>query len=467
MPRPHFDLTYTYLPDGFYTPYQPEPAPAAKIVLLNHDLAKKLGLDESWLKSKHALDFFSGHAHGEDYTPIAMAYAGHQFGGFSPRLGDGRAALIGEFVDGANIRYDMHLKGSGRTPYSRGGDGRAWLGPVLREYVVSEAMHALGVPTTRALAVVETGEPVMRETRLPGAVLTRVAASHLRVGTFQVFASRGDKIRLRALTDYAIARHYPQASGEMGLLSAVRDAQAELIAGWMAVGFIHGVMNTDNCAISGETIDYGPCAFLDDYHPDTVFSSIDHQGRYAYSNQPGIVVWNLAQLATSLIQAAVEQATEIVHAMPGLIEAARMRRFRAKLGLTTAQPGDAGLINELLALMAQGQADFTNTFRALSSGSARDQFVDRERFDIWNDKWLARCQGETDVKATLEAANPAFIARNHRVEQMIEAAVKGDYAPFHRLNLVLARPYDDQPDHHDLARPPEKDEVVQATFCGT
>jgi len=466
-----FDNSFARLDGAFYTRQPPVPVAAPHLVAFNDDLARVLGINPGEVLERAQV--FAGNKLSEGADPLAQLYSGHQFGHYNPQLGDGRAVLLGETVGTDGQRRDIQLKGSGRTPYSRGGDGRAWLGPVLREYVVSEAMHALGVPTTRALAVVETGEDVIREGRLPGAVLTRVAASHLRVGTFQIFAARSDLVRLRQLTDYAIARHYPYADGPMGLLVAVRDAQADLIAAWMAVGFIHGVMNTDNCTISGETIDYGPCAFLDDYHPDTVFSSIDHQGRYAYGNQPDIVVWNMAQLATALIQlsedrdGAVEQATEIVHAMPGLIQTAWLDRFRAKVGLSSARAGDAELIGGLLARMAEGQADFTNTFRALGTDRARDQFSDPTAYDTWAEDWTVRSEAEPEVPAVMRAANPAFIPRNHRVEQMIEAAVAGDYAPFHRLNSVLADPYADQPGHDDLKKPPMKDEVIHATFCGT
>ena len=466
-----FDNSFARLDDGFYARQAPVPVRAPHLRAFNDDLARVLGIDPG--EAREQAQVFGGNLVPEGAEPLAQLYAGHQFGSYNPQLGDGRAILLGEVVGTDGKRRDIQLKGSGRTPFSRGGDGRAWLGPVLREYVVSEAMHALGVPTTRALAVVTTGEEVIREGRLPGAVLTRVAASHLRVGTFQVFAARGDLTRLQALTDYAIARHYPQAKGAMGLLTAVRDAQAELVAGWMALGFIHGVMNTDNCSIAGETIDYGPCAFMDEYQPGMVFSSIDHQGRYAYANQPNIVVWNLAQLATALIQlsedreAALAQATEIVHAMPDRIDAAWMRRFRAKLGLSSARREDVALIEDLLARMAEARADFTNTFRGLADGRARDQFADPAAFDSWAEGWQARCLSEPDVAAVLKSANPAFIPRNHRVEQMIGAAVQGDFAAFHRLTRVLAHPYADQPEHKDLMQPPEPDEVVHATFCGT
>jgi uncharacterized protein YdiU (UPF0061 family) len=342
---------------------------------------------------------------------------------------------------------------------------------VLREYVVSEAMHALGIPTTRALAAVLTGEEVFRETALPGAVLTRVAASHLRVGTFEVFAHRGQKAELRQLTEYAIARHYPDADGPMGLLRAVCAAQARLVAAWMSVGFIHGVMNTDNCTISGETIDYGPCAFLDTYHPDTVFSSIDHMGRYAYSNQPRIVVWNMAQFATALLQQldasekGVAEATAIVHAMPGQIEAAWRRRFGAKIGLAAPVAEDDALIEDLLTLMQDQQADFTNTFDALARGTARDQFADRDAFDRWAVRWRDRLAREEDPDSVMGAANPRIIPRNHRIEAMIAAAVGGDFAPFERLVAAYADPFGTT--DTDLMRPPIAAERVAATFCGT
>ncbi len=466
-----FDNSYARLPDAFYSRLSPEPVKAPRMIAFNAELAKILRVAEGDVAEM--AETFAGNVVPDGAEPLAQLYSGHQFGNYNPQLGDGRAVLLGETVGTDGIRRDIQLKGSGRTPYSRQGDGRAWLGPVLREYVVSEAMHALGIPTTRALAAVETGEVVLREAPLPGAVLTRVAQSHLRVGTFQIFAARGQLDSLRRLTDYAIARHYPDAAGPMGLLAAVRDAQAALIARWMSVGFIHGVMNTDNCSIAGETIDYGPCAFMDSYHPNTVYSSIDRMGRYAYANQPDIAVWNIAQLATALIQqmddkeAAVEQATEIVHAMPGLLQEEWLTRFRAKIGLDNSEGGDVEMVSELLTRMAHNQADFTNTFRALGGGKARDQFTDPAAFDSWAENWAARLEREDDPKAVMAQANPAFIPRNHRVEQMIQAAVQGDYAPFHRLNTVLGDPYSDQPENADLTRPPAENEVVQATFCGT
>ncbi len=466
-----FDNSYARLPEGFFARQAPVPVRAPRLIAFNTDLAQllRITLDEA----EEMAQAFAGNIVPEGAEPLAQLYSGHQFGTYNPQLGDGRAVLLGETIGADGVRRDIQLKGSGQTPFSRRGDGRAWLGPVLREYVVSEAMHALGIPTTRALAAVETGEIVLREGPMPGAILTRVAQSHLRVGTFQVFAARGQLDNLRKLTDYAIQRHYPDAQGPMGLLRAVRNAQARLIAQWMSVGFIHGVMNTDNSSIAGETIDYGPCAFMDSYHPNTVFSSIDRMGRYAYSNQPEIAVWNLAQLATALIQqfedkdAAVEEATEIVHAMPALMQEHWLKRFRAKIGLVRAEEGDLELISDLLVRMAQNQADFTNTFRALGGDHARDQFTDPGAYDEWAEGWRARLQREDTPDAVMSAANPAFIPRNHRIEQMIQSAVQGDYAPFHRLNDVLSRPYEDQSDAVDLTRPPSESEVVHATFCGT
>ncbi len=466
-----FDNSYARLPNSFYARQAPVPVRAPQLIAFNSDLAAILRVSPGEVQDM--AEAFAGNTLPEGAEPIAQLYSGHQFGNYNPQLGDGRAVLLGETVGTDGVRRDIQLKGSGPTPFSRQGDGRAWLGPVLREYVVSEAMHALGIPTTRALAAVETGEIVLREGPMPGAVLTRVARSHLRVGTFQVFAARGQLDSLRRLTEYVIERHYPQADGPMGLLRAVVQVQSELIAAWMSVGFIHGVMNTDNCSIAGETIDYGPCAFMDSYHPNTVYSAIDRMGRYAYSNQPDIAVWNLAQLATALIQqmedkdAAVEEATEIIHAMPDLLQQNWLARFRAKIGLATEEDGDPELISDLLARMTQGQADFTNTFRALGSDAARDQFADPQAFDAWSEGWHSRLEGEDDPTATMSAANPAFIPRNHRVEQMIQAAVQGDYALFQRLNDVLSRPYENQPEAVDLTHPPSEAEVVHATFCGT
>ncbi|MEL6888718.1 MAG: YdiU family protein [Pseudomonadota bacterium] len=459
-----FDNSYATLPDAFYTRLHPTPVRAADTLAWNAALAAELGI------TGQDPAVFAGNTVPDGAAPLAQLYSGHQFGSYNPQLGDGRAILLGEVIDQTGVRRDIQLKGSGPTPYSRMGDGRAWLGPVLREYVVSEAMHALGIPTTRALAAIATGEPVLREQGpLPGAVLTRVAASHLRVGTFQIFAHRGHIDELRTLTDYAIARHHPEADGPMGLLDAVCQVQAELMAAWMSVGFIHGVMNTDNCTISGETIDYGPCAFMDAYHEGRVFSSIDQMGRYAYGNQPRIAVWNMAQLATALIQlkddkdAAVEQATAIVHAMPGQVQAAWLRRFGAKIGLAEPRAEAQPLIEELLALMQADGTDFTNTFAALGTDTARDHFVDRGAYDKWEGKWR-KLNPDAEVMAR---ANPQIIPRNHRIEEMIEAAVGGDMHPFKRLMDALSQPYDLPATFDDLRRPPTLDEVVPATFCGT
>ena len=461
-----FDNSYATLPEGFYTRLDPTPVRAADMLAWNHALASELGIKGT------DSSVFAGNSVPEGAAPLAQLYAGHQFGSYNPQLGDGRAILLGEVIDRNGMRRDIQLKGSGPTPYSRMGDGRAWLGPVLREYVISEAVHALGIPTTRALAAVATGEAVLRETGpLPGAIITRVAQSHLRVGTFQVFAHRGQIDELRTLTDYAIARHYPDADGPLGLLADVCAAQAELIAAWMSVGFIHGVMNTDNCTISGETIDYGPCAFMDAYHEARVFSSIDRGGRYAYGNQPGIAVWNMAQLATSLIQlsadpeAAVEAATAIVHAMPGQLQAAWLRRFGAKIGLADPTPDDLPLIEDLLALMQAQGADFTTTFAALGSATARDQFTDRNAFDAWHARWSERVG--PDAHDIMAHSNPQIIPRNHRIEEMIAAAVGGDMQPFERMMTALTHPYDPASEFDDLRRPPTQDEIVPATFCGT
>ncbi|WP_288928282.1 protein adenylyltransferase SelO [uncultured Maritimibacter sp.] len=466
-----FDNSYARLPEGFFARQAPVPVATPGIVALNRDLAAELGIDPDALTA----EILAGNEVPEGAEPLAQLYAGHQFGNFVPQLGDGRAILLGEVIDTKGNRRDIQLKGSGRTPFSRGGDGRAWLGPVMREYIVSEAMHALGIPTTRALAAVTTGEDVIRERVLPGAVLTRVAASHLRVGTFQVFASRGQTDALRDLTAHAIARHYPDAQGPLDLLSAVVERQAELIAAWMSVGFIHGVMNTDNMAISGETIDYGPCAFMDAYHPNTVFSSIDQMGRYAFQNQPNMAVWNLAQLASALLplideddDKAIELAEDRLHAFPDLFGAAWARRFRAKIGLTTEEPGDGALIQGLLSRMAASQADFTNTFRALSTGDASSHLTDAGAWDSWAPDWRARLERQgSDGGAEMQAANPAVIPRNHRIEEAIQAGVAGDFAPFHKLNDVLARPFDDGPETTDFAKPPRPEERVMRTFCGT
>lgn len=465
-----FDNSYAALPDAFYTRLTPTPVKTPHLLTFNTDLAKLLGIKVGDLQE--AAQVFAGNTTPDNAAPLAQLYAGHQFGNWNPQLGDGRAILLGEVIGTDGTRRDIQLKGSGPTPYSRMGDGRAWLGPVLREYLVSEAMHALGIPTTRALAAVSTGENIWREQGgLPGAVLTRVASSHLRVGTFQNFAARGEIENLKTLTQYAIQRHYPDATGPMDLLRAVCTAQAALIPAWMSVGFIHGVMNTDNASIAGETIDYGPCAFMDAFAQTRVFSSIDQMGRYAYGNQPNIAVWNMAQLATALIaqmedrDAAVEEATAIIHAMPDQIEANWLTQFAAKIGISAPVEEDVKRLEHLLALMQDDGADFTNTFRALGTDAARDQFVNREAFDAWHSAWQARLSTEPDPQALMARSNPAVIPRNHRVEAMIQAAVAGDMAPFERLSRALATPYAET--DPDLHRPPTSDEIVPATFCGT
>ena len=469
-----FDNSYARLPGRFFVRQAPVPVASPALIAVNEPLARNLGIDPGALALPEGVAMLAGNALPPGAEPIAQAYAGHQFGGWVPQLGDGRAVLLGEVVAPDGTRFDIQLKGAGQTPFSRRGDGRAWVGPVIREYLVSEAMAALGVPTTRALAAVTTGETVWRETGLPGAVLARVAASHIRVGTFQFFAARSDTEALQLLTDHVIARHYPAADGPLGLIAAVTGAQARLIARWMALGFIHGVMNTDNMAVSGETIDYGPCAFLDGYHPATVFSSIDAYGRYAYGNQPQIALWNLAQFASCLLPLigggearAVEDATAAIDRFRDIYQCEWLRLFRAKIGIRGGEDGDLALIEGLLKLMAQDRADFTRVFRGLADGTARDEFVDREGFDVWSDDWRKRIARESGAEAVMAAANPALIPRNHRIEEAIQAAVAGDLAPFRRLHAALSRPFDLSAGDADLARAPVEDERVLRTFCGT
>lgn len=467
-----FDNSYARLGAGFSAGQAPVQVSAPRLIAVNDALAAELGV--SLGSDDEMAQVFGGNALPGGAQPIAQAYAGHQFGGFSPQLGDGRAVLLGEVVDTNGQRRDIQLKGSGPTPFSRNGDGRAWLGPVLREYVVSEAMHAMGIPTTRALAAVSTGDPVYRQQgALPGAVLTRIAASHLRVGTFQFFAARQNVPALRELYAYTRARHYPQAQTPGDLLRAVIRRQATLVAQWLGAGFIHGVMNTDNTALSGETIDYGPCAFLDIWHPQTVYSSIDRNGRYAYDNQARIIVWNMAQFASALVplmedqESAITEFTEAVHAMPALIDAEWLRVFGAKIGLAAPDENDRALIDDLLRLMQVAEVDFTNTFRALGRPDAPAALMGTAGFDAWEARWQARLTSEDGWRARMDDANPAFIPRNHRVEEMIAAGVEGDFAPFRRLLDVLSRPYVDQPDAVDLTLPPAPHEVVRETFCGT
>ncbi|MCB8823303.1 protein adenylyltransferase SelO [Microvirga rosea] len=486
-----FDNTYARLPDRFYARLAPTLVSAPGLIRLNRDLAQQLRLDPDRLSSPEGVAFLSGNRVPDGAEPIAMAYAGHQFGSFVPQLGDGRAILLGEVVDQNSIRRDIQLKGSGPTPFSRRGDGRAALGPVLREYLISEAMAALGLPTTRALAAVLTGEAVIREMPLPGAVLTRVASSHIRVGTFQYFAARQDVEGLRLLADYVIGRHYPHAAESdhryRAFLDQVIAAQAELIARWLHIGFIHGVMNTDNMSIAGETIDYGPCAFMDAYDPATVFSSIDRQGRYAYGNQPRIGLWNLTRLAETLLpllsedeERAVAEASEALEAFASKFEAAYHAGLRRKLGLLTEREEDPTLAGDLLKAMAENQADFTLIFRRLSDAAAgperdeavRNLFINPLAYDAWATRWRERLslepQGGVRRQAAMQAVNPAFIPRNHQVEAVIQSAVEqGDFAPFEELLTVLSRPYEDQPTLAHYSEPPEPNQRVYRTFCGT
>ena len=489
-----FENTYARLPERFYARLNPTPVAAPSLVKLNVELAKSLGLDPDELASGQGVKILAGNIVAEGAEPLAIAYAGHQFGHFVPQLGDGRANLLGEVIGRDGLRYDIQLKGSGRTPFSRGGDGRAALGPVLREYIVSEAMAALGVPTTRALAAVTTGERVLRETVLPGAILTRVAASHLRVGTFQYFAARGDIEGIRTLADYAIARHYPEAAQTKrpyrALLDGVIARQASLVAQWMLLGFVHGVMNTDNTSISGETIDYGPCAFMEAYDPDTVFSSIDHQGRYAYGNQPNAAHWNLTRLAEALLpvlkqeegdaEAALTSAKEALAGFETHFDTVYSAGLRRKLGLSTDREGDTELAQDLLDRMAANRADFTLTFRRLcdAAGSpegyagVRTLFADPGAYDSWAAKWRRRLEKESIAAESRAAAmrmvSPAFIPRNHMVEAALTAATeRHDFQRFEELLNVVSRPYEARADLERYAEPARPEERVLQTFCGT
>ena len=486
-----FDNSYARLPARLYARVAPTKVGDPRVVKVNRPLAELLGASADELASSAGASLLVGNEIPSGAEPLALAYAGHQFGGFVPQLGDGRAILLGEVIGTDGQRRDIQLKGSGRTPFSRGGDGRAALGPVLREYLVSEAMAALGIPTTRALAVATTGERVVREETLPGAVLTRVAASHLRVGTFEYFAARGDREALVALTAHALARHYPSAAGSgndaLALLERVIGAQAELVARWLGVGFVHGVMNTDNTAISGETLDYGPCAFLDEYEPNKKFSSIDHGGRYAFANQPRIAHWNMSRFAETLLalladddDEAIRLATECLARFSERFEAAHLRVLRAKLGLVREEPDDRALAHDLLARLAQNHVDYTSFFRRLCASAADvsadadvlSLFDDPDAFRTWAETWRQRLAVEalspSARAASMRQTNPAFIPRNHLVEAALEAAVhRGDFGPFEVLVDVLARPYDDQPQHADLAVPPDPQWRTYRTFCGT
>ncbi|MBS0548185.1 MAG: YdiU family protein [Proteobacteria bacterium] len=474
-----FDNSYARLPDRFYARLAPTPVTEPKLVKINRPLARQLGLDPDVLASPEGVAMLAGNRVAEGSDPIALAYAGHQFGNFVPQLGDGRAVLLGEVVDTGGVRRDIQLKGSGPTPFSRRGDGRAALGPVLREYIISEAMYALGIPTTRSLAAVMTGDPVIRENVMPGAVLTRVASSHIRVGTFQFFAARGDREALKLLADHVIARHYPEAASYRDLYDRIIARQAGLVAHWLGVGFIHGVMNTDNVSIAGETIDYGPCAFMDAYHPETVFSSIDQTGRYAYGKQPQIAGWNLARLGEAMMplfnddpDKALAEANESLSKYGETFHAVYLAVLRQKLGLTTVEDGDAALAQSFLKLLTDNGTDHTLAFRGLGDGTARTLFEEPAAFDAWEAAWRARLANEPVDEATRRAAmaatNPLYIPRNHKVEEALAAAIQdGDFEPFEALLAVLAQPNEERPGLEAYARPPEGPSGNYRTFCGT
>ena len=484
-----FDNTYVRDLENFYVRWKPTPASKPSLIRLNSSLASELGSDPARLAAPEGVEALAGNCIPEGAEPIAQAYAGHQFGGFSPQLGDGRALLLGEVIDIHGRRRDIAFKGSGRTPFSRNGDGKCALGPALREYIISEAMHALGIPTTRSLAVVATGDMVRRDRALPGAVLTRVAASHVRVGTFEYFAAHQGPEQVKRLADYVIARHYPElaASGQpyLDLLAGVAERQALLVARWLGVGFIHGVMNTDNMTISGETIDYGPCAFMEAYDPATVFSSIDHHGRYAYGKQADIAQWNLARLAESLLvlidadtDRAVARATDVLTAFPERVAAHWLAVMRAKLGLDESGEAsdDRQLAEDFLSLLQAARLDFTNAFRALHDAATgnllplQTLFGDTAGFDAWRTRWQARQPVRPDTLLTaMQRANPWVIARNHRVEEALAAAVERfDLAPFERLLAVLQNPYAARPDDIAYTEPaPAEVTACYQTFCGT
>ena len=491
--KPRFDNTYATLPDKFYARLDPQPVSAPEVVRVNDALAERLGFDPEWLRSEKGAEFAAGNRVIEGSDPIAMVYGGHQFGNWAGRLGDGRAHLLGEVIDRDGQRFDIQLKGSGRTPFSRRGDGRSPLGPVLREYIVSEAMAALGIPTTRSLVAATTGETVWRDTKLPGGVLVRVARSHIRIGTFEFFASRNDSAAIRRLADYVIERHYPELEegSFVNLLRVVARRQAELVAQWQLVGFVHGVMNTDNMLLSGETIDYGPCAFMNAYDPGTVFSSIDRHGRYAYGNQPKIAQWNLTRLAQALLKAvdkdeeeAKAEAQEVIDAFPKMFREAYGRGMARKLGLEELREEDWPLIEDLLELMYETGSDYTLTFVRLTEGAGSEATDERpesplaelepltEAFESWVERWRKRLDEEPgslqERHEAMRAENPIVIARNFRVEEALEAAVDdGDFSRFHELVDVLATPFDLPADKGEFALPPEPDQQVRATFCGT
>lgn len=486
-----FDNTYGDLPETLYAPMHTQTVPAPEAIKINDALAESLGIDIAWLYSEAGIAALAGSVFPEGASSLALAYAGHQFGNFAPILGDGRAVLMGEVVNAQGQRFDIHLKGSGRTPYTRGGDGKAALGPVLREYILCEAMAALGVATTRALSAVLTGETVVREAPMPGGVFTRIAASHIRIGTFQYLYQREEFDTMRALADHAIDRHEPAARTAdkpyAALLESVVRKQAALVAHWLCLGFIHGVMNTDNVTISGETIDYGPCAFMDIYNPAQAYSAIDHMARYAYGKQPSITQWNLANLAQAMLpildddnDVALKHAQAALDAFPDAFEKAYIGGLRAKLGLLVENAGDTALAQDLMKTMAMGGADFTMTFRQLSTLNATDDsaddaftalFDDPFRVVMWLTSWRARLTQETrsddDRQAAMRAANPIYIPRNHRVEAAIQAALAGDFSVFEKLNTVLADPFTERDEAAGYELGPEPGQEVLQTFCGT
>ena len=486
-----FNNSFVKLGEKFFAKLNPTPVEHPKIVKLNDELSNNLGIDLEMLELEDWASIFSGNQILPGSEPLAMVYAGHQFGHLVPQLGDGRAILLGEVIDNSSIRNDIQLKGSGITPFSRQGDGRAALGPVLREYIVSEAMHALGIPTTRSLCAVTSGEPVYRETVLPGAVLTRVASGHVRTGTFQYFAMRGDEKALTKLADYVIERNYPEVKEKQNkylkLLEKVMDRHAQLVTKWLNVGFIHGVMNTDNMALSGETIDYGPCAFMDSFNKTQVFSSIDHAGRYSYGNQPQIVQWNLARLAETLLplidkkeDSAVEMAKDIIESYSGRFKEFWLAGMRQKLGLLTSESEDENLIESLLNIMHENEADFTLSFRSLCDAAfdekmdknLRNLFKDEEAFNKWSNSWRSRLSRESvspeERVSLMRNVNPAVIPRNHRVEHALNAAVENsDYGPFEKLVDVLSSPYEEIKENDEFMLPPKPGEHILQTFCGT
>ncbi len=483
-----FENSFVRELEGLYLPWRGVSVPKPRLLALNEELAAELGVDADALRADDGVGVLAGNVVPDGASPVAMAYSGHQFGSYSPRLGDGRALLLGEVIDTHGRRRDLHLKGSGRTPFARAGDGKAVVGPMLREYVIGEAMHALGIPTSRALAVVATGEDVVRDAVLPGAVLARVAASHIRVGTFQYAAVNGGPQLVRRLADYSIERHHPQAADAenpyLAFYESVIDTQASLVAQWILVGFVHGVMNTDNMAISGETIDYGPCAFMDAFDPATVFSSIDHEGRYAYGNQPDIAQWNIARLGEALLplidddtDAAVAAATDTLRTFAERFHRYWRAGMHAKLGMTEANDVTAALIDDLLALLHEQAVDYTSSFRALSASlrgdtaGVRSVFAEASAFDAWADRWREQLAHEPSdahaIASAMDRVNPVYIPRNHHVEKALAAANAGDLEPFSRLLDVLANPFDERSGLESYAAPAPASWGSYRTFCGT